>query len=64
MKEEEAKTKWCPMARTGMMFATNRSENGCINKEDMCIASACMLWKWFDSNMTQGRCGLCVGGDS
>lgn len=46
MTENEAKKKWCPMSRTGMMFATNRSENGCINGVDHCIASDCMMWKW------------------
>lgn len=72
MKEEEAKKKWCPMVRYEGGYATfNRGEKDSLNRPDIsniqvcnCIASACMLWKWFDSNKTQGRCGLSVGGDS
>ena len=44
MKEEEAKTKWCPQIRfTGTDnegFFNNRGAN--CN----CLASDCMMWKW------------------
>lgn len=32
MTEEEAKTKWCPMAKTSI--------------DENCIASGCMMWVW------------------
>lgn len=55
--EEEAKTKWCPFARTAT-FETqsavsesaatfNRPWSGSIAQEDCsCIASECMAWRW------------------
>lgn len=50
MKEEEAKTKWCPMVRNydtafDMGSSTNRYE-GKIESEHKCIASDCMMWVW------------------
>lgn len=50
MTEDEAKTKWCPMARVG----SSSSGNGALNKDwargpvaaSMCIASECMMWRW------------------
>jgi hypothetical protein len=57
MTEDEAKQKWCPMAR-GL-------ENG-GNYGASCIASACMMWQWIprfsadkEVEMTKrGYCGL------
>jgi len=54
MKEEEAKTKWCPIA--GII----NSISGLSNK---CIGSECMMWQWnispFDNTvLPDGRCGL------
>ena len=47
MTEEQAKTKWCPMSRTGVDEVTaNRGFNGKIFEEDKCIASDCMMWRW------------------
>lgn len=49
MTEEEAKNKWCPMSRTpdNDGRVTNRAgTNGEITRDDYCIASACMMWRW------------------
>jgi len=57
MKEEEAKTKWCPQVRLsehkkGVFFsAFNRFFGVFDNVEPMprdcnCIASDCMMWVW------------------
>ena len=49
MKEEEAKTKWCPHVRNNdpafeeNAVVSNRY-NGKIEKEHLCIASDCMMW--------------------
>lgn len=55
LTEEEAKTKWCPMARnagvtfrdTGMAVSVNRDcaeHHGAENCN--CIGSACAAWRW------------------
>ena len=48
MTEEEAKTKWCPKARSyDLGVSANRlSANGEPMKECFCIASKCMAWEW------------------
>lgn len=67
MTEEQAKTKWCPMVRTGLVagsMAVNHHVNGDVNDETRCIASGCMLWVWkwefenLDFSKTEGHCGL------
>jgi hypothetical protein len=58
MKEEEAKTKYCPFAKP-------------VFSDGTCAASKCMMWVWFFSDKslksvhslieystTDGRCGL------
>ena len=47
MKEDTAKTKWCPMTRVGdvnLGGSTNVEHNN-IN----CIASGCMMWRETDN---------------
>lgn len=46
--EEEAKAKWCPMARIpreNLGGAVNRDSHGATSKAS-CIASSCMSWRW------------------
>ena len=53
LAEEQAKTKWCPMARL--------NEGSC-----KCIASECMAWRWCERpfyaaepmDKPYGYCGL------
>lgn len=52
MTESEAKTKWCPFARTGaftdrgpmMAVTTNRDPRPDVQSSCNCIASDCMAW--------------------
>lgn len=56
MTEDEAKTKWCPFARTiilgngGSFIGPANRAVGAEGKEGpegpKCIASACMAWRW------------------
>lgn len=57
MREEEAKTKWCPHARVASDHAycgsynrvNNGSTAGTIGTPSIgakCIGSACMMWRW------------------
>lgn len=72
MTEKEAKTKWCPMVRTGLYggVSVNRhvtddaGQKGEIYAETRCLGSGCALWVWFmrdagDLNADrEGSCGL------
>lgn len=49
LTEDEAKTKWCPLSRTGdtrsdERCTVNRAGNG-PDVDCYCIASACMAWR-------------------
>lgn len=72
MTENEAKTKWCPQVRAiNEDFendqASNRTEqaeapSGWDCPAYLCIASACMAWRWklndHGHSMNLGWCGL------
>jgi len=61
MTEDEAKTKWCPMARN---FATDQNGNHGVGNRDAdgpmaisnCLASGCMAWRVLGQRT--GYCGL------
>lgn len=65
MTEEEAKTKWCPFARQdtrGGVTSYGGEGSSTYPVKCMCIASACMAWRWefkkADGTGTIGFCGL------
>ena len=60
--EEEAVTLWCPFARVSAdhgpstgNHACNRFPDGPVPKASLCIASACMAWRWDDENEYEFR---------
>jgi hypothetical protein len=64
MTEEEAKKKWCPMAK---QYPVGNQSDVTTHSVD-CIASGCMMWKWINplkvpigkqlKNEKYGYCGL------
>jgi hypothetical protein len=55
MTEDEAKTKWCPMARVSLPHADECGWQGPANRDPYksstynganCIGSECMAWRW------------------
>jgi hypothetical protein len=73
LTEEEAKTKWCPFARSfdvpendesdaiAITAGTNRVRSGRPDKWCLCIASQCMAWTWLGGTAgprLRGYCGL------
>jgi hypothetical protein len=55
MTEDEAKTKWCPMVRTGLVAGmavnhhigtVNGPHAGDVHDETRCIGSGCMMWRF------------------
>lgn len=64
MTEDEARTKWCPMARTDAPTGGSHNRDYKDWPVGMCIASDCMMWWWdynYDGsnyNPKRGYCGL------
>ena len=63
MTEEEAKTKWCPMARAATHFGPNTiSANNVGGPITRCIGSECMMWRHIIGDIMDetrhGYCGL------
>jgi len=67
MTEDEAKTKWCPAARSSADqgdYSANRRSDGKVDIGCFCIASDCMAWRWHRSfsdgplSTEHGTCGL------
>jgi hypothetical protein len=74
MTEDEAKTKWCPMARIiDSDGSYNRESDGFVPSNVFCLASACMMWSWtlsagylkahpddpfYKDRLPEGDCGL------
>lgn len=53
MTEDEAKTKWCPMARVDSTAANRGDQYGFqIDRDPCCIGSACMAWRWSEPKRT------------
>lgn len=68
LTEKEARTKWCPMTRTGaytdrgvvMAVTVNRDPRDEVQEACACLASNCAMWRWYDRTETppRGFCGL------
>ena len=78
MDEATARTKWCPMVRYLAVFKNSENKRESVESynrgaEDTglenaaCIASECMMWRWYDDSFyskevsrdyTTGYCGL------
>lgn len=71
MTEEEAKTKWCPLARVDSCWTgqynqqpidlpnnPNRHLTGEPHSGAMCIASRCMAWHTWNKEMGTGTCNV------
>ena len=75
MTEEEAKKQWCPFARVvldwsvlaGGQTVIGPFNSDCADKNEtfesdartLCIASACMAWRWWGgTKKAEGYCGL------
>lgn len=66
--EEQSRKKWCPQLRVmdmsnGFAIATNLGGHGLL--DNCCIASDCMMWRWYNrtigetrENVGKGFCGL------
>jgi hypothetical protein len=55
LTEQQAMSKWCPFARGYETYgdrpvSQNRDSNGQPDRTCMCLARACMAWRWTDPN--------------
>ena len=65
MTEQEAKTKWCPMARTVSDTRNHATANRLVDRgpsnadsDCMCLVSDCMMWRWDDKTvLSEGHFG-------
>lgn len=48
LTEDEAKKKWCPLARARNGYAAVNRDRGDPYVDCLCIASACMAWRKVD----------------
>jgi len=58
----QAKRLWCPFAHIPGSPKSpgaigNRSQKGEPPKGTMCLADACMFWRWADAAKDRGYCG-------
>jgi hypothetical protein len=60
MTEQEAKTKWCPMANIAVVgsHGYNRDTLGDPANVSYCIASDCMMWRKDPKYGDSYYCGL------
>jgi hypothetical protein len=66
MTEEDAWGKWCPFAasrtiQTGapqIVTTIHFVVNGEEVPRTTCLTSACMAWRWRNSDLKHGDCGL------
>ena len=61
--EEEAKTKWCPMAMVQYISGSYNRHHERKSNIPPCIASSCMMWRvdeidMLDPKESTGYCGL------
>lgn len=74
LTEEEAKKKWCPEIRTGLVHGMSvnhhvdmRPGGAGVHDESRCIGSGCMMWRWHYDGLsdyppdTKGFCGKAGG---
>lgn len=68
LTEKEARTKWCPMTRTGaytdrgavQAVTVNRDPRDEAQEACACLASDCAMWRWHGPRHRDrlGFCGL------
>lgn len=58
--EQQAKDKWCPVARVEDDTAS-ANRNMCLGKqaETSCLGSKCAVWRWYDLPEKPERRGFC-----
>ena len=73
MTEQDAKTRWCPFARTvernGQESSQPRNRAADTVEDEvaevpnlvatLCLGSACMAWRWLASETSRPRPGFC-----